>query len=146
MSTPTQQLDLPRSAQQPERKTNTHDKIDRVLKTIALVCIVIILICLALASLRAVYGFIQLQSALSNLGATPAIEQPFDPGALEDEIREPEVRDTGQDLSPFIGSTLGVPIDDGTVCAEDGNINAIVCEGPNADNGELFWNGVVIED
>ncbi len=139
MSTPTGQ------AQQPKPKVSTHDKIDKVLKTIALVCIVIILICLALASLRLAYGFVQLQSALSNLGASPAIEQPFE-STLEDEIREPEVRDTGQDLSPFIGSVLGVPIADGTVCQEDGNINAIVCEGPDADNGELYWNGVVIED
>jgi hypothetical protein len=118
-----------------------HERINRTLTTIALLLSILLMGLLLYAGAEAYYKYLQVQEALSGIGAAPVVEQP-----LEDEIREPEVRDTGQDLSPFIGSTLGVPIDDGTVCAEDGNINAIVCEGPNADNGELFWNGVVIED
>jgi cell division protein FtsL len=142
MSTPTGQ------AQQPKPKVSAHDKINKILTTIALVLGIVLMAVAIYVIAEAYYKYTQLQNALSEIGAapTPVAEQPFDPGALEDEIREPEVRDTGQDLSPFIDSTLGVPIADGTVCQEDGNINAIVCEGPNADNGELYWNGVVIED
>ncbi len=137
MSTPVAEWGPPSTHRKP--KVSLHDKINKILSTIALVLGILLMLGALYVGFEIAYKYIQLQNALSEIGA--ASTETFDPGALED-----EVRDTGQDLSPFIGSTLGVPIADGTVCQEDGNINAIVCEGPDADNGELYWNGAVIED
>ncbi len=120
-------------------KVGIHDRINKTLATIALLLGIVIMAVALYLGAEAYYKYLQVQEALAGIG-----EQPV--STLEDEVREPEVADTGQDLGPFASTPLGEPTADGTICEEDGTINAIVCDGPSADDGELYWNGVVIED
>ncbi len=106
--------------------------------TIALLLGILLMAATLYVGAEIAYRYIQLQNALQDIGAT------FDPGAAEGDPLQ-EVPDTGQDLGPFATTPLDVPTPDGTVCSEDGTRNVIVCEGPSADDGELYYNGAVID-
>jgi hypothetical protein len=118
------------------RRPNAHDKVNKALTTLTLLLGIVALAVFLILAFKVNATVDRYQDVVSEVENAEEVPAPEVTG---------EVPDTGQDLGEFGVTELGAPTSDGTVCVEDAKRNVVTCEGPSANDGELYYNGVVID-